>query len=1072
VLEIGALRGETTARMFELLGPDSELHVIDPVPRFDPAEHEAQFPGRYVFHRALSLDVLPTLPPVDVALIDGDHNWYTVFNELKLLAATAGAAGQELPVLVLHDVSWPYGHRDLYYEPSQIPEEFRHEHRKAGIVPGLIRLRDDGGLNMDLENAVVGGGPRNGVMCALQDFLAEVTEPVRHVHLPIYFGLSIVVTQARLAANEALSAVLDHLESATGRDRLLRLAERIRIDGVVHQHNWNRVLEGKIEHNRSRYLDLLKAALLDEHYLENEVRLEYLLSLPPGVAPDPVALRDPSRSMPLRFNRLVPRREAGRSTDAKRDLAHFPYTDMGRAALDHLEELVLALDDGVPGDLVDVGVGRGGGGVFLRGCLEAVMDAEREVWSVDPFRASAEPDEDVDLDSPLARFRADLNQVRDAYDRFELLDDRVRFVQGEFDQSLVDPPLGALAVLRVGESVGADLMLVLTRLLPRVSVGGTVVIEGVGHPIGERRLERVREKLGITDALHRVDWNTVSWSVSAPVSADQPAAPATTPHRVFLPAPRGAAVDPVDLTVVVVFFNMQREARRTLLSLSRSYQQGIDDLRYEVLVLDNGSPEGTALTAAEVESYGPEFRFIDMGANAMPSPTVALQRGIAESRGDVVAIMVDGAHVLTPGVLGLGVAGCSAYGTGVVAVQQWYVGPGQQGDAQQAGYDQEVEDRLFRNIAWPADGYRLFEIGHFIGDRDWFDGIVETNCLFAPRWLIERVGAIDDSFSMAGGGYENLDMWERLANHPGVTAVSLLGEGSFHQFHGGTTTNVADEAVRRRKISSYREHFRDLRGRDLVGVSKPIHYLGAMATKAARRTRSRRDIKMAFSPDRDTVTSTAAEPVPVPDEVKYAAIEAVWDGHAWREATWLGRPVNRFPTDLHSYQELLVTVRPGAVVLVGDDPGLAGRALHAASVLELAGIDGRVVAVGAMAAEVPDHPRITALPGDPLAADVVERVHREVDGAGAVVFLSLGAAERVLAGFDRYAPLVPVDGYVVVENTVVNGRPVESAFGPGPHEGVVSVLSRHPDWVPDVAYERYSITFNKNGFLRRMPPLD
>jgi cephalosporin hydroxylase len=1058
--------------MFELLGPDSELHVIDPVPRFDPAEHEAQFPGRYVFHRALSLEVLPTLPPVDVALIDGDHNWYTVHNELKLLAATAAAAGQPLPVLVLHDVAWPYGHRDLYYEPSQIPEEFRHEHRRAGIVPGLIRLRDDGGLNMDLENAVEGGGPRNGVMCALEDFLAEFPEPVRHVHLPIYYGLSIVVAEARLAAIEPLRALLDRLESAAGRDRLLRLAERIRIDGVVHQHSWNRVLEGKIEHNRRRYLDLLKAALLDEHYLENEVRLEYLLSLVPGTAPDAAVLRDPARTLPLRFDRLRPRREGGRSTDAKRDLAHFPYTDMGRPALDHLDEVVAALDDEVPGDLVDVGVGRGGGGVFLRGCLEAGMDTGRTVWSVDPFRASAVPDEDVDLDSPLARFRSDLHQVRDAYARFGLLDDRVRFVQGEYDQSLVDPPLGALALIRVGESVGGSLLLVLQRLLPRLSVGGTVVIEGVGYPAGERRLSQVREKLGITDALHRVDWNTVAWTASAAVSlVEQPATPATTPHRVFLPAPRATSVEPLDLTVVVVFFNMQREARRTLLSLSRSYQQGIEDLRYEVLVIDNGSPEGTALTAAEVESHGPEFRFIDMGDDAMPSPTVALQRGIAESRGDVVAVMVDGAHVLTPGVLRLGVAGCRTYAPGVVAVQQWYVGPGQQGDSQQAGYDQEVEDRLFRNVGWPIDGYRLFEIGHFIGDRDWFDGIVESNCVFAPRWLIESVGAIDDSFSMAGGGYENLDMFERLANHPGVHAVSLLGEGSFHQFHGGTTTNVADEAVRRRKISSYREHFRDLRGRDLVGVTKPINYLGSMATKAARRTRSRREIKMAFSPDRDTVTTTAAEPVLVPDEVKYAAIEAMWDRHAWRDATWLGRPVNRYPTDLHSYQELLVDVRPGAVVLVGDDPGLAGRALHAASVLELGGIDGRVVAVGGTAAEVPDHPRITAVPGDALAADVVDRVRLEVAGAGAVVFLGLGAAERVLRGFDLYSPLVPVDGYVVVENTVVNGRPVESSFGPGPHEGVVAVLSHHPDWVPDVAYERYSITFNKNGFLRRMPPL-
>ena len=65
----------------------------------------------------------------------------------------------------------------------------------------------------------------------------------------------------------------------------------------------------------------------------------------------------------------------------------------------------------------------------------------------------------------------------------------------------------------------------------------------------------------------------------------------------------------------------------------------------------------------------------------------------------------------------------------------------------------------------------------------------------------------------------------------------------------------------------------------------------------------------------------------MPDELKLAAIEAVWDRQAWREATWLGHRVNRFPTDLHCYQELLVAQRPDVVVVTGDDDGLGGRGL-------------------------------------------------------------------------------------------------------------------------------------------------
>ena len=88
------------------------------------------------------------------------------------------------------------------------------------------------------------------------------------------------------------------------------------------------------------------------------------------------------------------------------------------------------------------------------------------------------------------------------------------------------------------------------------------------------------------------------------------------------------------------------------------------------------------------------------------------------------------------------------------------------------GYDQAYEDRLFEQIGWPTDGYRLFEIGHFIGDRDWFDGVWESNCLFVPRRLLEQVGGFDEGFAMAGGGYANLELYERLASTPGVRVVT------------------------------------------------------------------------------------------------------------------------------------------------------------------------------------------------------------------------------------------------------------------------------------------------------------
>ena len=84
---------------------------------------------------------------------------------------------------------------------------------------------------------------------------------------------------------------------------------------------------------------------------------------------------------------------------------------------------------------------------------------------------------------------------------------------------------------------------------------------------------------------------------------------------------------------------------------------------------------------------------------------------------------------------------------------------------------------------------------------------------------------------------------------------------------------------------SYRQHFEELRGRPLIGLDRPVHYVGTMNTKAARRTRSRRQFNLDFDPLREHDPQT---PAPLPEELKLAAIEASWDQEAWRDATWLG----------------------------------------------------------------------------------------------------------------------------------------------------------------------------------------
>jgi hypothetical protein len=63
--------------------------------------------------------------------------------------------------------------------------------------------------------------------------------------------------------------------------------------------------------------------------------------------------------------------------------------------LDNLHACVKEiLFEGIPGDLIETGVWRGGATIFMRGILKAYDDKERTVWVADSFEGLPEPDVD------------------------------------------------------------------------------------------------------------------------------------------------------------------------------------------------------------------------------------------------------------------------------------------------------------------------------------------------------------------------------------------------------------------------------------------------------------------------------------------------------------------------------------------------------------------------------------------------------------------------------------------------------------------------------------------------------
>jgi hypothetical protein len=208
VVEIGAGGGRHTRKLARFSRSHGvTLHVVDPAPGFEPATLTGDRAG-FVFHRGRSLDVLPDLGPVDVALIDGDHNWYTVFHELQLLREKAQAARRPTPLALCHDAAWPYGRRDVYHEPDSIPAAFRQPWERAGILPGRRALVPGGGINARFANAIFEGGPRNGVMTAIEDFVEAADEPFQLTVLSEWHGLAIVAPRSRLEADPRLERVI------------------------------------------------------------------------------------------------------------------------------------------------------------------------------------------------------------------------------------------------------------------------------------------------------------------------------------------------------------------------------------------------------------------------------------------------------------------------------------------------------------------------------------------------------------------------------------------------------------------------------------------------------------------------------------------------------------------------------------------------------------------------------------------------------------------------------------------------------------------------------------------------
>ena len=216
IVEIGAYKGETTTLLGQFaVERGTTLYVVDPDPAFDVASVQSRFGDNFRFHEERSHDALEKIGPVAAALIDGDHNWYSVRGELERLEKVASSSGTPFPLVMFHDIDWPYARRDMYWEPDAIPGKYRQRWSRNGIRWGQRDLDDSGfGLNHGMPHAVEEGGPRNGVLTAVEDFIAEAQNPLelRIVHGD--HGLGVLAARQLLESNSEVKRLWDYLWSS------------------------------------------------------------------------------------------------------------------------------------------------------------------------------------------------------------------------------------------------------------------------------------------------------------------------------------------------------------------------------------------------------------------------------------------------------------------------------------------------------------------------------------------------------------------------------------------------------------------------------------------------------------------------------------------------------------------------------------------------------------------------------------------------------------------------------------------------------------------------------------------
>lgn len=266
------------------------------------------------------------------------------------------------------------------------------------------------------------------------------------------------------------------------------------------------------------YLELLKGCLTRTLFGESYLH----------ISPPPGSLRafvyKPLKKVLDLFDLQIQKRVVfdSRARSEGRDWPSDAETMIGLERLNNLQDCIVhVIQNGVPGDFIETGVWRGGATIFMRGALEVLGDSERAVWVADSFRGLPKPDAETypvdagDVTWTKPQLAISLEEVKRNFERYGLLDERVRFLPGWFRDTLPDAPIDRLAIIRLDGDMYESTIVALRALYPKLSPGGFLIVDDGQIETCRLAVEDFRSGHHISEPLQPIDWNGLFWQKQA-----------------------------------------------------------------------------------------------------------------------------------------------------------------------------------------------------------------------------------------------------------------------------------------------------------------------------------------------------------------------------------------------------------------------------------------------------------------------------------------------------------------------------------------------------------------------------